>query len=79
MVDAAGFVAATNDADAVDAALSPDALVAITEQVYVLALVNVVTVRGEVAPDAERVVPPSLDVHVAVKLVIAVPPVPLAV
>ena len=79
MVGADGFVAATNDADAVDAALSPDALVATTEQVYVFALVNVVTVSGEVAPDADRVVPPSLDVQVAVKLVMAVPPLPLAV
>jgi hypothetical protein len=79
MVGADGFVAATNAADAVDAALSPAALVATTEHVYVLPFVNVVTVSGEVAPDADRVVPPSLEVQVAVKLMIAMPPVPLAV
>jgi hypothetical protein len=43
-----------------------------------LALVNVVTVTGEVAPEAVRVVPPSLEVHVAVNPVIALPPLPLA-
>jgi hypothetical protein len=45
--------------------------VATTAQLYDLAAVNVVPVRGEVAPDADRVVTPSLDVHVAVKLVMA--------
>ena len=34
---------------------------------------------GEVVSVADRVVPPSLDVHVAVKLVIALPPLPFAV
>ena len=37
------------------------------------------TVIGEVALDTDWVVPPSLDVHVAVKPVIALPPVPFAV
>ena len=78
-VGADGFVAATKALDAVDAALSPVEFVATTAQVYVLALVNVVTVNGEVAPDADRVVPPSLEVHVAVNPVIALPPLPLAV
>ena len=34
---------------------------------------------GELAPEADWVVPPSLDVHVAVKPVMALPPVPFAV
>ena len=34
---------------------------------------------GDVALDADRVVPPSLDAHVAVKSVMALPPVPFAV
>ena len=42
-------------------------------------LVRELTVIGEVAPDADCVVPPSLDVHVAVKPVIALPPALLAV
>ena len=37
------------------------------------------TVMGEVVPDADSVAPPSLEVHVAVKPVIALPPLPLAV
>src|SRR5947199_409418 len=65
--------------EAADAGLLPMALVATTAHVYVLAFVNVVTVTGEVAPDADWVAPPSLDVAVAVKPVIALPPVPLAV
>jgi len=42
-------------------------------------LVSEPTVIGDVAPDADRVVPPSLDTHVAVKPVMAVPPLPFAV
>jgi len=42
-------------------------------------LVSVVTVSGEVAPEVVRVVPPSLDAHVAVKPVIVLPPFPFAV
>ena len=37
------------------------------------------TVIGDDAPDTDCVAPPSLDVQNAVKLVIAVPPVPFAV
>jgi hypothetical protein len=44
-----------------------------------LPVVSDATVIGEVVPDADCVVPPLLDVHVAVKLVIAVPPVLFAV
>ena len=44
-----------------------------------LLLVNEVTVIGEVAPVADWVVPPSLDVQVAVKLVMTLPPSPFAV
>src|SRR5487761_2279424 len=47
--------------------------------VYVLLFVSDVTVMGEVAPDADSVAPPSLEVQVAVKPVIALPPLPLAV
>ena len=79
MVGAGGLVAATNDADAVDAAPLPKPLVANTVQVYVLLFVSVVTVSGDVAPVRLRVVPPLLEVHVAVKLVIALPPLPFAV
>jgi hypothetical protein len=45
----------------------------------VLPLLSDPTVIGEVAPDADWVVPPSLDVHVAVKPLMALPPVPFAV
>ena len=63
---ASGTMPATNDADADEAALSPTALVATTVQVYVFAAVRDPTVIGELAPDADWVVPPSLDVQVAV-------------
>jgi hypothetical protein len=78
-VGAGGVVAATNEADAVDAALLPKAFVASTVQVYVLLLLREATVIGEEAPDADCVVPPSLDAQVAVKPVIALPPLPFAV
>ena len=42
-------------------------------------MVSDATVTGEVAFDADWVVPPSLDVHVAVKPVMALPPLPFAV
>jgi hypothetical protein len=76
---AGGLDAATNDDEADDAVLSPIALVATAAHVYVLPLLSEPTVIGEVAPDADCVVPPSLDAHVAVKPVIALPPVPFAV
>ena len=41
--------------------------------------VSEATVIGDDAPDTDCVAPPSLEVHDAVKLVIAVPPVPFAV
>jgi len=76
---AAGAEAATKELEAVEAGLSPVPLVAITVQVYVFAFVSVVTVSGEVAPEAVRVVPPSLEVQVTVKPVMALPPLPFAV
>ena len=66
IVGASGTVAATNDADGVEAAPSPIALVASTVQVYVLAFVSELTVTGEVAPLFDSVVPPSDDVQVTV-------------
>jgi hypothetical protein len=44
-----------------------------------LLLVREPTVSGDEAPDTVCVAPPSLDVHVAVKPVIAMPPFPFAV
>ena len=48
-------------------------------QVYVLPFVSEPTVTGELAPDAVCVVPPLLDVHVAVNAVTASPPLLFAV
>jgi hypothetical protein len=79
MVGAEGRSAATNAVDAVDAGLSATALVATTTQVYDLALVSEATVIGDVESVADSVAPPSLDVQVAVKSVIGLPPVPLEV
>ena len=76
---ATGTVAATNELDAPDAVLVPIALVATTVQVYVLPFVSEPTVTGELAPDAVWVVPPLLDVHVAVYAVTASPPLLFAV
>ena len=44
-----------------------------------MAFVRVETTSGEEAPEVERVVPPSLEVHVTVNDVMALPPLPLAV
>jgi hypothetical protein len=66
IVGAAGAAAATKELDAVDAELVPAALVATTVQVYVLALVNELTVMGELAPEADCVVPALLDAQVTV-------------
>ena len=79
MLGAAGGDTARIELEALEAALSPVALVATTVQVYVLPLVSEPTVMGEVALDADRVVPPSLDAHVVVKPVMALPPLPFAV
>jgi hypothetical protein len=79
MVGAEGRSAATNDVDAFDGGLSATALVATTAQVYVLPFVSEATVIGEVESVADSVGLPSLDVQVAVKPVIGLPPVPLDV
>jgi len=76
---ATGIVAATKELEATDAALVPITFVAVTVQVYVLALVRDATVIGEDAPANDCVVPPLLDVQVAVKPVMALPPVLFAV
>ena len=76
---AAGTVPATNELDTLDAALLPIAFVATTVQVYVLVLVSEPTVIGELAFDAVCVVPPSLEVQVAVNAVTASPPLLFAV
>ena len=63
-------------ADGADDALVPIALVAVTVQVYVLPVVMAVTAIAAVVVElADRVVPPLLDVHVAVYRVIVLPPV----
>jgi hypothetical protein len=46
-------------------------LVAFTVHVYVFPVVAAVTVNGDAAPVMVRVMPPFVDTHVAVKLVIA--------
>jgi hypothetical protein len=74
-----GTVPATNELEAADAALFPITFVAITVQVYVLPVVSDATVIGDEAPETDWVTPPSLDVHVAVKPVMALPPVAFAV
>ena len=63
---APGMVAGTVDADATDGLPAPFAFEANTVQVYVLPLVNAGTTTGEVAPEFDPDVPPSLDVQVAV-------------
>jgi hypothetical protein len=77
IVGAAGTVPATNELVAADATLVPSVLVAVAVHVYVFAFVSVATVTGEDAPDPVLVVPPSLEVHVTVKLVtVSLPSVP---
>ena len=67
MLGAVGEVGFGRNADdAIDAALVPAAFVAVTVQVYVLALVRPVTVNGEATPLAAPVLPPLLEVQVAV-------------
>jgi hypothetical protein len=64
MVGAGGFVPATNELHATDAALSPIEFVATTVHVYVRPFDNDVTVSGELTPVFECVVPPVLEVQV---------------
>jgi hypothetical protein len=71
---AGGFVPATKELDATDAALSPMEFVATTAHVYVRPFDNEVTVSGELTPVLVRVVPPVLDVQVTLKKTIASPP-----
>jgi hypothetical protein len=63
---AVGTVAGTAVAEADDASESPTAFVATTAHVYDLPLVKANTMIGEAVPVFDPVVPPSLDVHVAV-------------
>lgn len=58
--------ALTTLSDSTDAGDVPTALVAMTVQVYDLPVVSSETTNGLDAPDAERVVPPLLEEHVAV-------------
>lgn len=64
---------ATTGADAADGAPTPRALVAVTVHVYVLPVVNPVTVIGLAGPPLEPPTPPLLDTHDAVKPVIPLP------
>jgi hypothetical protein len=66
MLGAAGAVAATNELEAADGELLPVAFVATTVHVYVFEFDNDDTVIGEDPCDPDRVVPPSLEVQVAV-------------
>jgi hypothetical protein len=71
-VGAAGEPTITGN-DATDANPAPRPFVARTVHVYVLAVVRPDTVSGLAVPVCEPATPPSLDVHVAVKLEIALP------
>ena len=62
----ATLIAGTNGFDALDEVLVPMALVAVTVQVYVLPLVSPVTIIGLDTPLVTPVVPPSLEMQVAV-------------
>ena len=74
IVGAPGSTAATNELDEAEADPAPTALMDTTEHVYVLPFERPLTVTGELAPLLDRVVPPSLEVHVTVLFVIALPP-----
>lgn len=63
----------TTNADAADASPAPRMLVAVTRQTYVRAVVSPGTVRGLAVPLTEPAAPPSLELHAAVKLVMALP------
>jgi hypothetical protein len=72
-VGAAGATATITAFDAADAGPVPTPLVAWTWQVYVLPSVRPLTTIGLLGPLATPVVPPLLDVQVAVKLVMGRP------
>ena len=59
-------IQAETAADCAEARLVPRALVALTLQTYVFAVVNPVMVNGDAVPAFARVTPPFDDVHVAV-------------
>ncbi len=65
MDGAAGAVPAMNGLLAADATPSPIELVATTVQVYVRPFDSEATVNGELSPVLERVVPPVVEVQVA--------------
>jgi hypothetical protein len=65
-VGAPGAVGTVTAFDPLDAALLPTAFVAATVHVYVLPALKDATEIGVVDPELDRVVPPSVDVHVAV-------------
>jgi hypothetical protein len=72
-VGAAGDPRITGN-DAADVGPDPAAFVALTVHVYVPAVVRPGTTIGLAAPFCVPVTPPLLDVHVAVKPVIGLPP-----
>ena len=63
---APGAPGVTTASDGADAGPLPTMFLAMTVHRYVFALVNNITVTGDPAPDAVLVMPPLLDVHVAV-------------
>ena len=65
IVGAAGTSAATAGDDAAEGVDVPTPFVAVTVHVYVYAALSVMTVMGLLAPLAVRVMPPSLETHVA--------------
>jgi len=73
MVGGSGAAPGTTAADGKEALLVPTALVAVTVQVYVFALVRPVTVIGGVVPVLVPAAPPSSEVQLAAKLVIGLP------
>jgi len=74
MVGALGVAAATKLPDALEAAPLPMMLVARAVHVYGSPLVSELTTMGEVAPLFDSKAPPLLEVQVAVKPVMALPP-----
>src|SRR5882724_10644015 len=73
MVGGSGTAAGTTGSDGVEALLVPTPLVAVTVHVYVLPLVRPATTMGDAAPGFVPGAPPSSELHVAEKLVIALP------
>ena len=60
-------------AEAADAPLVPIEFVARTLHVYTLLLLSPASVIGELGPDVRPGMPPSVEVHATLKLVIARP------